>query len=438
MKNLLLPVLIMVTLIAGGGLYQITAPPKPQATAKPAAKKTAPRTPPADPYSVMHHMSLLAAPAAATNRVTLLAWNDLGMHCISPRFAEMAILPPFNNVMAVVIERNGEDPAMVTDGYTVTYSLDNNTSIRKKTDFWAYAYQLYGRKLPKGVGLTGNGLSGTMAVNSGAQRFEATGIPALPYNDARVWDPFQHATIQVRGGQAQANDIAHIVVPVSDELNCAKCHATGQVAAKNISTPTVEGNILTLHDLREKTNLMGSRPVSCAGCHADPALNARGAKGVKNMSLAMHGKHAAVASPPACYDCHPGPKTQCNRSAASDMGPHGTDPRCDHCHGTIKDMATGLAAGRKPWLQEPTCAQCHGATYDTAGVLYRQARGHGGVYCIACHNSPHAWWPSTRADDNALPWALQRNTHAIGYNGCFVCHSDGRTGTMPPHNGEGD
>ena len=31
---------------------------------------------------------------------TLIAWNDLGMHCISPRFAEMAILPPYNTIRA--------------------------------------------------------------------------------------------------------------------------------------------------------------------------------------------------------------------------------------------------------------------------------------------------------------------------------------------------
>jgi len=36
---------------------------------------------------------------------TLIGWNDLGMHCISPRFKEMSILPPYNNLMAQVIQK---------------------------------------------------------------------------------------------------------------------------------------------------------------------------------------------------------------------------------------------------------------------------------------------------------------------------------------------
>ena len=79
------------------------------------------------------------------------------------------------------------------------------------------------------------------------------------------------------------------------------------------------------------------------------------ATGVESMSLAMHKKHSTVASIPACYDCHPGAKTQCNRSAIEKMGPLGTDPQCKNCHGDLKKVAADLVAGRKPWLQEPTC-----------------------------------------------------------------------------------
>lgn len=369
-----------------------------------------------------------------SNEYTLIAWNDLGMHCISSRFAEMAILPPYNTVRAIVIRR-GAEPDIVTGNINLSYWLDNNTSVKKKTDFWTYAPQLFGKQLPLGVGLTGNGLSGSLAAGKSGY-FEATGIPALPYYDNMTWQPFQRATIAMSVGKGQPiKNITSIVVPVSDEMNCARCHKSGGVGAKSLNAPTVEGNILTLHDLREKTRLMASRPVLCASCHSDNALGAAGTAGVSSLSLAMHNKHAglAVDVQPTCYDCHPGVKTQCNRSQIQDMGPVHGDPKCDNCHGDLQKMAASLRAGRKPWLEEPTCAQCHGVKYSTGKLLYREARGHGGVLCIACHNSPHAWWPSLRADDNLQPMALQGRARAIGYKKCGICHSSGQSGTIPPH-----
>ena len=374
-----------------------------------------------------------AAPAAAQGgNYVVLAWNDLGMHCISPRFAEMAILPPYNNLMAVVIRRAGEEPNIISSGITLTYSLDNNTKVTGKTDFWQYAFPLFGKKLAPGIGLTGLGLSGSMTPSSG--HFQAVGIPALPFTDNLKWNPLQKATIRVFDRNKKVIATASATVPVSDEMDCAKCHATGQAGAQNISTPTVEGNILTLHDRTQGTTLMKSRPVLCASCHSDNALGTPGTPGVQSLSLAMHGKHASVANPPACYDCHPGAKTQCVRSAIPAMGPDKGDPGCDRCHGNLAQVANSIVAGRRPWIDEPTCAQCHGKAYDTGkGVLYRNARGHGNVPCAACHNSPHAWYPSLKAQDNSQPLTLQGNSKAIGYKGCKICHTDGRTGTMPPH-----
>ncbi len=64
-----------------------------------------------------------------------------------------------------------------------------------------------------------------------------------------------------------------------------------------------------------KTKLEFSKPVLCAGLHADPALGTTGVKGVKSMSPAMHGSHASRMAPVAkrgnnCYACHPGFKIQ--------------------------------------------------------------------------------------------------------------------------------
>jgi hypothetical protein len=88
-----------------------------------------------------------------------------------------------------------------------------------------------------------------------------------------------------------------------------------------------------------------------------------------------------------------------------------------------------VANGRQPWLQEPTCEQCHGSNYTTGDVLYRNAKGHGGVYCTACHNSPHAWWPSKLWADNLQPLKVQRTPYAIG--NCGVCHTNKLAGDNP-------
>lgn len=366
---------------------------------------------------------------AAGGEYVLIAWNDLGMHCISPSFDQMAILPPYNNLLAQVIKR-GDPPQVVTSGITVEYMFKKNTTVTGKTNFWENARALFGVDLAPGIGLTGNGLSGAFKVNG--DHFEATGIPILPLNDKLVWNPFQSAFVKLRDSTGAVLSKNTVVVPISDEMHCDKCHANGGVAAVGINTGSVDGNILTLHDQKAGTALMASRPVLCASCHSDNALGTPGTPNVPSMSLAMHGKHATLGvNQPACYDCHPGPLTQCNRSALPAMGQVLGDPKCDTCHGSLAQVSDSIRQGRQPWLQEPTCAQCHGVTRSTGDLLYRNARGHGGVYCSACHNSPHAWYPSQKSVDNWQPETLQGSSNAIG--NCSVCHTSSMSGSNP-HN----
>jgi hypothetical protein len=138
--------------------------------------------------------------AKSSSAYTLIGWNDLGMHCINPSFANKAILPPYNNIQAVLIRRGGEQPNIVTSGITLSYSLDGNTTVAGKTDFWQFAQKLYGKNLKPGVGLAGFGLSGKMKVQPAGRYFEATGVPALPYGDNLAWNPFQHATLVAKDG----------------------------------------------------------------------------------------------------------------------------------------------------------------------------------------------------------------------------------------------
>ena len=53
--------------------------------------------------------------AATSSDYTLLAWNDLGMHCLNPTYDTLVILPPYNTVWAQLIHR-GSPPQIVTTG----------------------------------------------------------------------------------------------------------------------------------------------------------------------------------------------------------------------------------------------------------------------------------------------------------------------------------
>ncbi|RPJ01783.1 MAG: hypothetical protein EHM31_04855 [Candidatus Aminicenantes bacterium] len=90
-------------------------------------------------------------------------------------------------------------------------------------------------------------------------------------------------------------------------------------------------------------------------------------------------------------------------------------------------MASSIATGgRIPWVNEPLCATCHPgvAEVNTGTTLYRNASGHHGMSCPACHSSPHAMVPSSEASDNAQ--AVQYQTTVAPIGDCKVCHSTSR------------
>ncbi|WP_029918118.1 multiheme c-type cytochrome [Pelobacter seleniigenes] len=349
---------------------------------------------------------------------TLLAWNDLGMHCLNPTYDTLVILPPYNTVWAQLVKR-GSPPQIVTSGVTLSYRLVNNTSSADKTysgfgsdygQFWTYVLDLFGITLTPDTGLNlvdptrHNGLSGTMVVSG--SHFEVNGIPATPVDDDGVWNPYQVIEITAKDGNGNTLAQTRATVPTSDEINCAKCHGTNAFA-----------NILQLHDAGEGTSLASSTPVLCASCHGSPALNAPN-NGAPYLSQAIHGYHA-THSTATCYDCHPGTTTKCNRSLAHTAA----DGNCTSCHGTLQNVATTIANGRIPWGSEPNCSDCHTgvAEVNTGTVLYRNAVGHGGMNCAACHGSPHAMYPSREATDNYQP--LQYQGKALSLGSCAVCHS---------------
>jgi len=345
----------------------------------------------------------------------LSAWNDLGMHCMDGNdFSVFSVLPPFNNLHAQLKDKNGD---LITSGVTVTYKATkgtdgqiNSTSIETdngimKTNFWDHVNDLFGTDLAPDEGLTGTKMIGrtpvAMTFNSTDQWWEATGIPLTPYNDNGSKNYYPLVRVEAKDSSGKVVASVDTVLPVSDEMDCKRCHASNSDnAAKptkgwiNDSDPQKDYkyNVLRLHDEEEPTAVSrnynalqakgfdydkagleatakGGTPILCVACHKSNALPGVGiAK--KAFTNAIHRKHANVTDPltgkklddssnrNACYACHPGSETECLRGAMGDAkNPDGSlKMQCQSCHGSMKDVGDSRREG---WLDEPNCQACH-------------------------------------------------------------------------------
>ncbi|MBS1706614.1 MAG: hypothetical protein JST40_12130 [Armatimonadetes bacterium] len=378
-----------------------------------------------------HEVVASAAVKQAQSNLVVVGFNELGMHCMNEDFSELCILPPFNTFRAQLIRR-GDNPDVVRTGAVVNFSILGNTVSHTKTNFWDYEDKLFGVNLAPDTGLTGTGLSGRMFYQT-AGWYEATGIPVTPVMDDGTPNAYNvgqiTATYDGLTGSTQA------VIPVSWEISCNLCHGikkaspvNGTRGPKDGAPPKAGGaesvgvatDILADHDRLHGTHLMNQRPVLCASCHADPALGTTGVAGVKTMSAAMHGAHASRMGQAnltnACYACHPGVKTNCQRDVHYTQGIY-----CTNCHGSMTAMGSTT---RTPWKDEPKCSNCHnvsGHQYEETGKLFKDSKGHGGVFCVTCHNAPHAITPAATALDNAQTLRLQ--DHIGTLDKCLICHT---------------
>lgn len=90
-----------------------------------------------------------------TVRYTILATNDLGMHCVDADFSVFSILPPYNVVNAQVVRTDAAGKPSLSNDASVAlrYSAiaDANGSVnsrsRDKTNFWRYVARSYGADL---------------------------------------------------------------------------------------------------------------------------------------------------------------------------------------------------------------------------------------------------------------------------------------------------
>jgi uncharacterized protein (DUF2141 family) len=363
--------------------------------------------------------------ANAQSTYVLIGWNDLGMHCDNKSFANIAVLPPYNNIYAQLIQKvPGQLPHIVTTGVTISYSIPGNTYSVGKTDFWTYAQKLFGLSapLPPNIGLTGKGLTGTLdPAPSGGNYFFARGIPVTAYTDNNLTteNPFQLIhLVATQTGTSTVLATTDCVIPVSSEMHCVSsgCHASEQA-------------ILSGHE----DGGFSSTPVLCASCHADNALGTTGGGEAPIFSQAMHEKHAELGLPntmETCYKCHPGSQAQCLRGAMRDAPPPSSPMICQDCHGTLANVAQTISQGRRPWLDEPSCGTCHGSNFSPQpGKLFKDSQGHGGVFCEACHGSTHGLFPTRNANDNVQSVELQGMPGIIRQ--CTTCHTTVPSGAGP-------
>ncbi len=429
---------------------------------------------------------------AANNQI--LGWNNLGMHCMDSDYSVFSILPPYNTIEAQLIV-NG---TLVTNGsgYTITYQAVadpagsfNSTSVGKG-NFYLWEQAIFGTALGPDMGLAGWNMPGTNSTPQ-AMLFEQTnqpaagvltpvnwwraeGIPLSPYDDALNKNTYPMMRLIAKNGATPiaTNDI---VLPISDEMDCRACHASGtQAAAQPAAGWVWDGiqerdfrlNILRLHDEKQFV----SNEVLYVAALAARGFNPQG-----------HGFHAHVIDPvtsmtldssanrSACYRCHPGSTTKCLRGAmGSAIAADGSmEMQCQNCHGSLSTVGSTNRVG---WFMEPNCASCHTGTAtsnngqirytsvfsDTNGTvrlpvnqtfstqpntpaaglsLFRFSAGHGGLQCEACHGSTHAEFPSTHTNDNVRNMNLQG--HAGVMVECTSCHVtmsvSSSTATNGPH-----
>lgn len=339
-----------------------------------------------------------------TGQYIVLAWSELGMHCMDGKdYSVFSVLPPYNTIHAQVFKR-ADPPVAVTSGITVTYEAvaDPNGSINtgsaSKTNFWSYVTLLFHATVAPDIGLTGNATQSLtphpLSFDSGSRFWIADAIPTVPYDDAGRSNAYPMAKIVVKDAQQNILATTTVVLSVSDEMTCSTCHASNSNSAarpasgwENATDPAkdVKWNILKLHDDREDiSGMLGAlasagytyqaslyntakagTPILCAACHQSNALGTAGISPAAQLTTAMHSKHGPVVNPStnttldnatsplnSCYLCHPGVNTKCQRGAMRNIA-------CYDCHGNVSAVGSSSRAG---WLDVPACQMCHNNT----------------------------------------------------------------------------
>jgi len=363
----------------------------------------------------------------AQSNWTVIGWNNLGMHCMDSDYSVFSILPPYNTIHAHVIDSGGNlvtNPVGIGVSYHAVSDLNGsiNRTSKGKSNFWDYENLLFGLSLTEDTGLPVPGpdsfvMPGTnnvpqaMHFEPGLNWFAAYGIPISPYDDDGKPNQYPMMRLMVTNTSGHVLAMTDIVLPVSDEMDCKLCHASGSGPAAEPDAGWVWDahpgrdyrlNILRRHDQFGLTNPVFTaalaakgfnpaglyatasnegHPILCAACHLSEALPGSGIEGIPPLTEAMHSGHEVAIDPrngmplgsdvnrQSCYTCHPGSETRCLRGAMGRaVASEGSMlMQCQSCHGSMAEVGSPLRTG---WLQEPNCQACHvGSATNSFGVI---------------------------------------------------------------------
>lgn len=428
-----------------------------------AAKPAAAAQPQAQPQPVPNLVTYIPPWDALGAKYVLLAWSDSGMRLVSDCDQFFSLEPPWTNLRAQLIKR-GQRPAVVTQGVVLSYAVERMASPAGKSRYWEFSPSLAGRQLTPDSGPDGLGQRGVL--KAADQVFSAEGLPLMPYAADGTFLPYPTVAVEARdaaSGQVLAS--TRVVLPVTTQLGCAKCHGGGK-EGPGLSAETA-ANILKAHDKNSGTKLVAEaragHPRACAQCHGADRPEMR-------LSASLHGFHASKLpglGAESCAFCHPvDPPTGFFRGVHHQRGLD-----CARCHGLLEDHALGLlkaeqAAGKKDdadklmanikprggdipprtaWTMEPDCNGCHDfitrpkpdavafGKWNTkaSGVFHQRRDDTRSLACAACHSPAHAIYPALnpygRDRDNIQPLQYMGQAKTIGGGGqCGVCH------TTPP------
>jgi hypothetical protein len=415
-----------------------------------------------------------------TGSFALLAWSELGMHCMDGKdYSVFSVLPPYNTIYAKLLTTGGQ-PLPVTSGVTLSYlamrdasGSINTTSagtstVASKTNFWDWVKLLFGGQPPNDVGLHNYPVQSltpqAMTYDSTKGLWKAEGIPTAPYDDTGASKAYPMAQIIAKNSSGQTLATATVVIAVSDEMSCKNCHAANTNSAAMPSGGWITGfsdaqnvklNILKKHDddhqisstvlsalqakgpnySRYQASLyqMAStlnNPVLCADCHASNALNAAGlSTGVTDstgkqlvpaLTASMHTQHSGVTLPggTTTLDNATDPANSCYQCHP------GVNTKCQR--GTMSNVACFNCHGnlsrvgqstRAGWLDEPNCQMCH-----QNGTTYSTAFTSSNIGPSGTQRTSTDPTFATNPNAPAAGFSLYRFSQGHGSTECSGCH----------------
>ena len=210
-------------------------------------------------------------PNTLSGDFAVIAWNDLGMHCIDGDYSVFSILPPYNNLHAQLVDRT--TGKLAGTGVTLAYEAVEdtmgsiNTSSNTKTNFWDWVFALFGADIRKDMGLSGNPVQSRtpapLVYDTANSYWKAEGIPVTPYDDEKKVNYYPMVKVAAKDIWGTILATTWTVLPVSDEMTCKSCHSSNSGAS--IARPSAgwvkdshperdfRRNILRLHDERKSS-----------------------------------------------------------------------------------------------------------------------------------------------------------------------------------------